>query len=50
MRSTRVMLAAVALVVAASATFAADEEPAPGWQFEFMPYALDPRAASARSR
>ena len=42
MRSSRMVLAAVALVVAASTTFAADEEPAPGWQFEFMPYAWIP--------
>jgi len=39
MGRSRVMLAALALVVAASTTFAADEEPAPGWQFDFMPYA-----------
>src|SRR5262249_62038894 len=44
MRSGRMMLAALALVVAASTTFAADEEPAPGWQFEFMPYVWAPGA------
>jgi hypothetical protein len=42
MRRSRVVLAAVALVVVASTTFAADEEPAPGWQFEFVPYAWIP--------
>jgi hypothetical protein len=44
MRSCRMVLAALALVVVASTTFAADEEPAPGWQFEFMPYAWIPGA------
>src|SRR5262249_59103247 len=44
MRSGRMMLAALALVVAASTTFAADEEPAPGWQFDFMPYLWLPGA------
>ena len=44
MRSCRMMLAALALVVAATTTFAADEEPAPGWQFDFMPYVWIPGA------
>jgi hypothetical protein len=42
MRRSGVVLAAVALVVVASTTFAADEESGPGWQFEFMPYAWIP--------
>jgi hypothetical protein len=36
------VISALALLVAASTALAADEEPAPGWQFEVMPYAWIP--------
>jgi hypothetical protein len=40
--SSRMAIAGLALLVSASRGFAAEEEPAPGWQFDVMPYAWIP--------